>query len=274
MACFRPIPAYRRPGGGVAFNSRDGFVDRPLELKCGKCVGCRRDRARDWAVRCVHEAAMHERNSFVTLTYSDEHLPGDYGLDVGDWQKFAKRLRKRMGPFRFFHCGEYGERGSRPHYHALIFGHDFRDGARIIQREPHSLWSSERLDEVWGLGRVTVGAVNVATASYVAQYCMKKLGTSEYGGRKPPYVTMSRRPGLGAGWYEKYAGDVFPSDEVIVEGQRFTPPRFYVEKLSDADQQEMKRNRAASVNREHTTPERLAVREECAKARMGSRSAV
>lgn len=268
MPCFRPLEAYKLKGGGVSFNRRHTDVVLPVSLPCGRCIGCRKARAAAWAVRCVHEAAMHERNSFVTLTYSDDNLPERYSLDVRHWQLFAKRLRKQMGPFRFFHCGEYGERGSRPHYHALIFGHDFLQGARVVQTKPHRLWVSERLEQIWGLGRVTVGAVTVGSAQYVAQYCMKKLGTSEYGGRKPPYVTMSRRPGLGAGWYEKYAGDVFPSDECVIEGKKMTPPRFYVEKLPEADQEVLKRKRAASVDREHTSAERLEVRERVAEARL------
>lgn len=81
MPCYRPVqgylgrkltPAGKRP---VVFDKRDGFVDRPVFLPCGGCIGCRLERAQAWAVRCVHEAQMHEANCFITLTYDDEHLP-------------------------------------------------------------------------------------------------------------------------------------------------------------------------------------------------------
>ena len=72
-------------------------------------------------MRCNHEASLYSVNSFVTLTYDDEHLPGDQCLDHRDFQLFMKRLRKRF-PSRFFMCGEYGGLNGRPHYHSILFG--------------------------------------------------------------------------------------------------------------------------------------------------------
>jgi hypothetical protein len=38
-------------------------------------------------------------------------------------------MKKKISPLkiRFFHCGEYGDKTRRPHYHALIFGYGFPD---------------------------------------------------------------------------------------------------------------------------------------------------
>ena len=70
-------------------------------------------------MRCMHEAQMHECNCFVTLTY--EVAPRS--LQYEDFQKFLKRLRKNSGKaVRYFACGEYGEEGGRPHFHALPLG--------------------------------------------------------------------------------------------------------------------------------------------------------
>ena len=135
MPCYRPIKGYRsrrlnaetgkRP---VVFNPRDGFYDQPVDLPCGQCIGCRLERSRQWAIRCVHEASLHERNCFITLTYRDECLPTNGSLDLDAFQKFMKRLRRRFGEgVRFFHCGEYGENFGRPHYHAILFNLDFSD---------------------------------------------------------------------------------------------------------------------------------------------------
>jgi len=78
------------------------------------------------AVRCLHEASLHEGSSFVTLTYSPEKLQS-WSLRYKDFQDFMKRLRFHMGPTRFFMCGEYGEENFRPHFHALLFGREFPD---------------------------------------------------------------------------------------------------------------------------------------------------
>ena len=77
MPCFHPLDAWQCSNGDVVFtdNLARNDVIRRLSLPCGRCVGCRLERSRQWAVRCMHEASMHMFNSFVTLTYDDDHLP-------------------------------------------------------------------------------------------------------------------------------------------------------------------------------------------------------
>jgi len=94
MACFHPLQAYQLDTGEIQFH--DSGRGHPLELPCGQCIGCRLERSRQWAIRCVHEASMHENNCFITLTYAPEYLPPDGGLIKSDFQKFIKRLRKSI----------------------------------------------------------------------------------------------------------------------------------------------------------------------------------
>jgi len=296
VACTRPLKAYRAPGGGIVFDSKRGFGDRPLELPCGQCIDCRVERSRQWAIRCVHEAQIHvptcncgcqrgeaPRNCFITLTYSTP--PSDGGLRVDHWQKFAKRLRKEAGPFRFFHCGEYGERNKRPHYHACVFGLDFSSD-RIFLKESGGgrLYTSPTLERVWGHGLTSVGDLTYESAAYVARYCVGKLtgekGAVEYGRYdsrtgecwqvRPPYTTMSRRPGVGSAWFDRFASDVYPSDEVIHKGRRFRPPRFYDKKLSEEELSglQAKRRRSVEGRKEELTYDRLKAREEFSTERV------
>lgn len=285
MACYTPLKAYRAAGGRVVFSSKEGYSDRPLDLPCGQCRGCRAERSRQWAIRCVHEAQMHDANSFVTLTYSPQELPADGSLVVKHWQDFAKRLRKRVGSFRFFHCGEYGEDNFRPHYHACMFGVDFASD-RVLLRENrgHRLYTSSVLAETWGKGFCTIGDLTYESAAYVARYIMKKATgdlaskrygrvddvTGEYWEVRPEYVTMSRRPGIGSTWFDSFMGDVYPEDEVVHNGRRFRPPRFYDSKLDDDVLQGLKdkRLKAAAKSAKELTPERLRVREKVAEARL------
>lgn len=283
MPCFRPLRAFWKPGGGVAFDRGSEATSAELQLPCGQCRGCRLRRSAEWALRCVHEASLHERNSFVTLTYDAEHLPRDGSLNVKHWQDFAKRLRKAVGPFRFFHCGEYGDGNLRPHYHACMFGVDF-SGDRVLvgHKRGNDLFTSKLLEETWGKGMVRIGSLTFASAAYVARYVMKKakgkdlrryervdVETGECYSVRPEYVTMSRRPGVGAAWLDKFHGDVYPSDEVVHEGRKFRPPRFYDSRLEEAELEVLKQRRRerAEARSEDLTPERLRVREQVAHER-------
>lgn len=232
---------------------------------------------------------MHKKNCFVTLTFSDEHLPNPPTLDVRDFQLFMKRLRKKFGSgIRFFHCGEYGSKYGRPHYHACLFNFDFPDKKLWRVSEGNNLYTSEILQELWEhKGYCIIGEVTFQSAAYVARYIMKKINgkdaadhyeiydleTGELSQAKPEYVTMSRRPGIAAGWFEKYQSDVFPHDYVIVRGHKCKPPRYYDNILKNSlpfDFEEIKFERYTRAQQkiDNSTKERLAVREEVQNARL------
>lgn len=258
-----------------------------FQVSCGRCVGCRAEYARQWAIRVVHESQMHESNCFVTLTYDDSHLPVNGSVDVRCFQLFAKRLRKRVGAFRYFACGEYGGLNFRPHYHACLFGVDWPD--KVLLRSTgrgDRLYTSPLLASVWGQGLVSSGELSYESAAYVARYVMKKatgpLASKRYSrvdelGEvfqvKPEFCVMSRggrggKGGIGSSWFDKFRSDVYPHDEVVYRGRRFRPPRFYDKKLSDAELEvfKAKRRDAAVKYREDQTDARLRVREEVAIA--------
>lgn len=299
MTCYAPLPAWKplvAPGGDkrLFFRPPRGGEGAALKIAvpCGQCIGCRLERSRQWALRCLHEASLYERNCFLTLTYSDQFLPPLNSLRFRDFQLFMKRLRKIFGSsIRFFHCGEYGDDTKRPHYHALIFNFDFDDKVvHAISRDGHRLYTSESLDRIWGLGFCVIGSVSFESAAYVARYCVKKFTgfaaeaayevvdpvTGEVLGRRAAeYATMSRRPGIGGGWYEKYSGDVFPSDSVVHNGVPMRPPKSYDRYLERDDPELMRRVRAARerearLHMEDNTPERLFVRETVKLAQVSS----
>lgn len=256
MPCYRPLSAWRTPGvnNGITFG-RGKYFDHsmPIMLPCGQCIGCRLERSRRWAVRLMHESQFHACSSFLTLTYDDDHLPSDGSLRVEDFQLFMKRLRRGSGtPLRFFHCGEYGETTGRPHYHCVLFGEDF-SGDRVFYkttRAGHRLYTSKVLNERWDQGRAWIGDLSFESAAYVARYCLKKVtgerAGEHYGGRKAEYVTMSRRPGIGAGFFGRYSEEIYRSDSVVLRGREMLPPPFYdklLEKIDPALMGRVKRER-------------------------------
>lgn len=246
MTCYFPLHAYKGKSKDadkikIVFRRSDSWRGIELDLPCGQCIGCRLERSRQWAVRCMHEASLYNENSFLTLTYDDFHLPENGSLVLSDFQLFMKRLRKSIAPkrVRFFHCGEYGELYARPHYHALLFGHDFSDRKYFKGEGENRLYTSDRLSELWPQGHSLVGQVSFESAAYCARYVLKKVtgdkAEEHYQGRKPEYTTMSRRPGIGKAWFENFSGDVYPLDRVIVRGHPTRPPRFYDNLLARRD---------------------------------------
>lgn len=288
MTCYNPLQGFRARNPEtsgkfkIVFNRAHGYVDLPMQVPCGQCIGCRLERSRQWAVRCSHEASLHASNCFITLTYRDADLPRDGSLDVTVFQKFMKRLRKKYGEgIRFYHCGEYGSQFGRPHYHACIFGFDFPDKYLWKQTDRGDrLFRSPSLEELWPYGHSSIGDVTFQSAAYVARYITKKVTgdqaekhytrfntvTGEIYQLKPEYCTMSRRPGIGRGWFEKFKTDVFPNDYVVMRGKKMRPPKYYdtLFELSDpADFVKIKhiRKRDAKKHVDDQTPERLQVRE-------------
>lgn len=246
-----------------------------MTVPCGQCIGCRLERSRQWAIRCMHEASLYEHNSFITLTFNDEHLDPIGSLRKSDFQNFMKRLRKAISPerVRFYHCGEYGSKGGRPHHHACLFGYDFKDKELWRIRNNVPLYTSKFLDSIWSLdgkqlGFCTVGDVTFESAAYVARYIMKKqLGDPEYyGDLVPPYTTMSRRPGVGSKWFDKFGSDVYPDDFVVIRGQlRVKPPKYY-DSIFDCENptemRKVKRSRQVEARAKRVSLERLAQKEQ------------
>lgn len=284
-------------GGAVVFQQNNRY-ERMIRLPCGGCQDCRLANVRDWAVRSVHEDQMSETSCFVTLTYDEDELPPDHGLDKTEWQLFAKKLRNKVGSFRFVMCGEYGER-LRPHYHALLWGIDFDQDKLLIKDEQGlKTFKSKQLEEVWNKGLCTVQDVTWGTASYCASYVMKKAKgeeaieqncervdaeTGECFQVPNEFALMSTGDakkgtrGIGYSWIKKYLGDVYPGDFVVVNGgNKFRPPRYYDKVLSEEDPSmflamKKKRLMRATEDQMNQTPERLAVKAELTRLRVAEK---
>lgn len=267
MSCYYPVVVPRK-----------GYVDLRQEVACGRCIGCRLSYRRDWAIRCVHEAQSHDRKCFLTLTYRRDNLPEGGSLRPDDLRLFIRRLRREVAPVkvRFFACGEYGEDFSRPHYHVLLFGWDFPDRVVFEKGGPHKVWTSGSLDRLWSHGFAQIGSLNYETAYYTAGYVMKKVtgevAGAHYGNRHAEFVRMSRMPGIGSEWYERFGSEVFPDDFVVARGKQHPVPRFYLKRLKSdkpllAEDVLKRRVKKARLRGFDNTPQRLAVREAVAAGR-------
>lgn len=314
MTCWYPQKAYRSLVKGEAgkrlltFNPLKAVNStNPVTLPCGKCTGCRLDNARDWAIRSIHESRMHKQNSFITLTFEDEHLPDDYSVQVRTWQLFMKKLRKHYGSqIRFYACGEYGDLNNRPHYHSLLFNHDFPDKKYYqTTSQENVLYTSKKLSELWSYGFATIGKLDYKSAGYCTRYNMKKINgaksadhywrlhplTKQMVSVQPEFAVQSRggragKGGLGLSFFEEHRDQILNDGYVVIEGRKVPVPRYYTNQLSEEEFEQYQRRHGISggINIDHSsgrivyvdtterkankTPERLRVREAVQKSAM------
>lgn len=280
MPCYSPLTAYyskeigKSGKRGITFDRGSSFSGSKLMLPCGQCVGCRLERSRQWAVRCMNEKRMHSESSFLTLTYDDKQLPESGSLVPRDLQLFMKRLRKQTGAgLRFFACGEYGDETFRPHYHVLLFNRDFADRTIVGKSKAGlPLYDSKELSKLWQYGLHWIGEVTFESCAYVARYVMKKMtGPMEdlYCASDGVFLEPEFRRGsvgLGRGYFEKYKEEIYTHDNIIVNGMKVRPPRYYDNKFDLLDPDRIavlkkKRRRAALVHREDNKVDRRRVRE-------------
>jgi len=298
MPCYHPRTAYRSKTGPlpsgkwpIVFQASSGLTDdnSVLKIPCGQCIGCRLEHSRQWAIRCVHEAQQFQNNSFITLTYDEEHIQQKckkyskgYSLNKREFVLFMKRLRKHYGKnVRFFHCGEYGEERGRPHHHACLFNIDISDKKLFSVRNGVKLYTSETIAKIWGNGFATIGDVTFESAAYCARYVVKKItgkmALAHYGGLQPEYQTMSRGgrggKGIGFSWLEEFGSDVYPNDGVIIRGLKVRPPRYYdniYDKINPEKMGHIKLERTKKINKNEQTASRLKVREKVTQLKMKS----
>jgi len=244
-----------RGGGAPRIGYHAGETGDKLELPCGRCIGCKQDRARTWSIRLMHEAQLYDSSLFLTLDYAPEHLPSSLSLEYQDFQGFMKRVRKTIRgvnpspngkfPVRFFCAGEYGAKFQRPHWHAVLFNFDLKDK----QRFHNGTYRSSEIERLWGRGNVVIGDLTASSAAYVAGYTMGKVyghraaehyedvldpATGEITSRRPEFCTMSRRPGIGAWWFRRFGSDLFPHDFAVQDGKKFKVPRYYWTKFQES----------------------------------------
>lgn len=286
MPCYSPLKGYyiRKDGqSSFTFKRKDAPFDANLmEISCGQCIGCKIQRSKDWSIRCVNEMHHHQNNAFLTLTYSPEHMPSDQGLRKEHLQKFFKRYRKFLSntaqkpKIRYYACGEYGDQKARPHYHALIFGHDFQDKYAWTKINGNTYYRSPQLEKLWKYGTSLIGEANIGTACYIAKYVTKKINgdqaeetysrvdttTGEITQIIPEYTVMST--GIGREWLDEFKYDLYKGF-ITHDGVKFKIPRYYMERIGKTNevlQDKIKSNISkAMADKETETWERLLARE-------------
>lgn len=180
---------------------------------CGQCMPCRINKRRLWTHRILLEAAQYKDNTFLTLTYNEEHKPKGDTLVPEHPKQFLKNLRKRVAArsssgsgetgIRYFCVGEYGERTHRPHYHMALFNYPRCPAGASSNGydDPTCCIHCREVHRSWGKGRIQLGDLGPHSAAYIAGYVTKKMTSKDdqrLNGRFPEFARMSLKPGIGA----------------------------------------------------------------------------
>lgn len=187
--CWAPIRIRCDP---AAWNDFHEFAYVP----CGKCPACLARKRQEWVVRNSIEFRHSKNAYFVTITYGPQFLPvgvnGKPTLVKRDFQLFVKRLRDRIKPYkiRFFGCGEYGDKGLRPHYHLIIY--NWPEEIFDIDDYISSSWNMHQDANAIEVRRLT----DERAINYVCKYTLKLHDHDDRDQR--PFMLCSRRPAIGS----------------------------------------------------------------------------
>lgn len=218
----------------VVFSSKGRFglkpdYDRPVEIACNHCVPCVESKGAALSIRVYHDWVSHgEVGTFGTLTYDDAHMPSDGRLNRDDVERFKDRLdrelRRAGGRWRGVVCGEYGKNTFRPHYHFILIGADLCVRSQRVAPEGSGddRYVSALLNRLWPYGHNMVSPMNGARALYVGKHCIKNFHD-----RDEVFRIMSRKPGIGYGWLERYWTDLLKGF-VVIDGCKLSIPIEYL----------------------------------------------
>ena len=202
----------------------------------------RTDRPDDGGLIPLHLTLFWKRlrKSVFAPLNSEDLLAG--GLGRLPIYEFVDGKRTLVNSIRYFACGEYGDKGGRPHYHAIVFNLDIPDKIYYgMGSDGSPMFRSNWLERIWGHGNVIIGSVTPESAGYVARYTTKKIygdpAADYYGTRLPPFSRCSNRPGIGFNWFIKNREDIERLGFVLINGKKHSVPRYYLDKLFKLNKQ-------------------------------------
>lgn len=228
-----------KKNGGVIPTIKDRRV-LMVPVGCGKCMECKKQKAREWSVRLQEEIRQDKRGKFVTLSFSDEALEDlgkgikleGYALDneLGRLavRRFLERWRKKhKKSVKHWIVSEIGGKGTeRLHLHGLIF-----------TNEP------EEIKKHWQYGNAYIGDwVGEDTVNYIVKYIHKT--DSKHKEFNSKVLTSA---GIGKGYVERpdsennrYKGDKTKDRYRARNGAITGLPKYYRNKIySDEEREEL-----------------------------------
>lgn len=232
MKCADPVLCYRTSSGAqyrhfsLANRLFKNLANQVFD--CGKCIHCRKKRARELATRCVLHASLYPDNCFLTLTYDETRTDYHNDFNYKDIQDFKKRLRKYNDRYygtriQIFNVHEYGK-NSKKHWHLVVFNFQFYDREHFKKKNGNTLYTSPTLTELWPYGHSTIGDVSEASAMYQAQYTQKDL---KHGNTNNEKRSHSKHSGIGRDFFMENFRQIMQLGYIPFKGSKIPIPRYF-----------------------------------------------
>lgn len=239
----------------VSNNKNKGNIPIPQDKRvllvpvgCGKCMECRKQKARNWSIRLQeHIREMkHNEKHFVTLTFSDQSIKelhkdikGLEGYELDNeiatlatrrfLERWRKEYKKSIQHWLITEIGsgdkKAGHKGTENiHIHGILFTKN-----------------KENIERIWKYGFVYIGDyVTERTINYCAKYVTKiDPKHTEY---NPKILTS---PGIGKNYINRYDAETNKYKQEATnetyqtrEGKKINLPNYWRNKIYTEDERE------------------------------------
>lgn len=226
---------------------KNGFNPPPINdgrtmlvpIGCGKCIECKKQKAREWQVRLCEEQKEWQFIYCKTLTFSNEELKklcDETNLKESNavatiaMRRFLERWRKKYKKsLRHWFITELGhENTERIHMHGIIFS-----DRPISHEEIHNIWKYGNVDEGDWYGLKTI--------NYLIKY-VHKVDTNH---KNFEQIVLCSK-GIGANYLNryftkqihKYNGEKTIEFYRLPNGAKVNLPIYYRNKLWDEETRE------------------------------------
>lgn len=211
-----------------------------IDVGCGKCMECMKEKCRNWQVRLLEDIKENTNGKFVTLTYSEEALDELSKLVNSDNLNVVYNEVARISTRRFLERWRKKHKKSVRHWLVTERGQESTERIHL-----HGIiWTDIPSDivDIWNMyGHVYIGEyVNSKTVNYIVKYLMKQ--DSVHTDYVPRIFTSS---GIGKTYLER---DDARKNEFRYkdtrkfyrssEGFKMAMPKYYKNKLWSDDERE------------------------------------
>lgn len=196
--------AYKEEEREYKKNDKEIIKKRYIQIRCGRCMGCKKEKEREWIIRNKIESNRSKRKYYIEIRGIKE-------LKKKDISTFNKKLRvnlERMGNdsnFRFFVIGEWDKREGEYIYRGIYYNldlcgyEDYIDKRNYIEESKAKgrwFFNNKILDRSYKGGKVDIVDISLSNEGiYLSGDYVINEKREEYKGGE--FILSSRMPGIG-----------------------------------------------------------------------------